>query len=84
MSYHDPYRPSSARGEGASAPKAEVYKEPDPETTVPDGTTKEVLAWVGNDADKAKLALDKEESHDEPRKGLVKELNSIIDDDEDE
>lgn len=82
MPFHDPYRPASAIGDGASAPKAEVPE--DESTKVPTGTTKEILAWVGDDQERAEQALDAEEKHDTPRVGLVRELRKIAGADEDE
>lgn len=40
----------------------------------PSGSTAEVLAWVGDDLDRARLALDAERNRPDPRKGLVSEL----------
>jgi len=45
---------------------------------VPEGSIKELKAWVGDDKDKAQLLLDDENSKDEPRKTLVKALEEII------
>lgn len=44
---------------------------------VPEGTIKEVLDWVGEDADKAVEALTAEEAG-ERRKTLIKSLEEII------
>ena len=49
-----------------------------PEEPVPDGTTAEILAWVGGDPDRAQRALDKEQTSDRPRSGLTGELNKIL------
>lgn len=56
------------------APEAPVTEE----QTVPEGSIKDVLGWVGEDPTKAKAALDAETSG-EKRKTLVKELNAILD-----
>lgn len=82
--FHDPFRPSSARDEDGAQPR--TVAEPDPVAEVPDGTTKEVLEWVGDDKDRASLALQKEQDHDDPRKGVVEKLTKLLekDDDEDE
>lgn len=45
---------------------------------VPEGSIKEVLAWVGEDVDKAKAALEAEEAG-ENRKTLVAKLKEITD-----
>lgn len=57
---------------------------PAPETAageaVPAGTSKEVLAWVGSDKDRARAALTVEQESDEPRKGLTRELEELLSD----
>lgn len=78
--FHDPFRPSSARPDGYQTPSAQSSESEDTSSNVPSGTTKEVLAWVDGDKERAQQALDVEESHDDPRKGLVKELNQVLDD----
>jgi len=45
---------------------------------VPDGTTAEILHWVGDDQDRAQRALDKEQADDRPRAGLTGELKKIL------
>ncbi len=78
MSFHDPFRPKSAQPADAQSSSA-TYGEPEkPANDTPDGSTKEVLAWVDGDVEKAQLALDKENEHESPRKGLVRELNEIL------
>lgn len=52
------------------APQTEV-------ATVPEGSIKEVLAWVGEDATKAQAALDAEKSGDK-RTTLISKLEAII------
>jgi hypothetical protein len=47
------------------------------EEAVPEGSIKEVLAWVGDDAEKAEKALSAE-LDGENRKTLVSKLNEII------
>lgn len=49
---------------------------------VPDGTTEEVIAWVGDDKDRAKRALDKENAGDNPRVTLVEPLEKVLEPDE--
>lgn len=41
---------------------------------VPDGSTKEILAWVGDSEERAAKALAAEKSRDKPRSTLVKAL----------
>lgn len=80
--FHDPYRASSARGD--DAPKAAAVAAPqNEEDKVPSGTTKEVLAWVNGDKDRARRALEAEQADSSPRKGVVNELNEILAEDED-
>lgn len=67
MAYdHNPYG-----GHEAVVEQVPPAKGPD---EVPDGSTKEILAWVDGDADRAALALEAERSRDEPRKSLVEKL----------
>lgn len=47
------------------------------EATVPEGSIKEVLAWVGDDATKAQAALDAEKTG-EKRTTLISKLESVI------
>ncbi|MBR8638593.1 hypothetical protein KEF29_03085 [Streptomyces tuirus] len=44
-----------------------------------EGTAKEVLAWVGDDPDRAAEALEAEQAKDSPRSTLVKTLQKIAD-----
>lgn len=44
-----------------------------------DGTAKDVLAWVGDDPDRAEEALAAEQAKDSPRSTLVKTLQKIAD-----
>lgn len=43
----------------------------------PDGSIDEVLAWVGDDHDRAQQALDAENAKSSPRSSLVSKLESI-------
>jgi hypothetical protein len=45
---------------------------------VPDGTTAEILRWVGDDKARAQRALDKEQQDDRPRAGLTGELRKVL------
>ncbi len=60
------------------APAQEPQAEPAQELKVPAGTTKEVLAWVGDDKDRARAALEVEQKSGEPRKGLTRELEERV------
>jgi hypothetical protein len=44
---------------------------------VPTGTVSQVMAWVGNDADKARRAEEKENERDNPRQSLLDKLDDI-------
>ena len=46
---------------------------------LPDGPAAAVLAWVAGDADRAREALDAERAKRKPGKGLVEELEQILD-----
>lgn len=52
--------------------------ESDSQSDVPEGSIKEVTAWVGDDKDRAQAALDEENKKDNPRKSLVEKLEDII------
>jgi hypothetical protein len=71
---------TSKKSTSASAPKAEekAPEQQDQGEQVPDGTTAEVLAWVGDDKARAQAALDKENADDSPRKGLTGELEQML------
>lgn len=44
---------------------------------VPDGNADEVLAWVGDDTERALAAIEAEEAREKPRKTLLAKLDSI-------
>lgn len=46
--------------------------------TVPEGTIKEIVTWVGEDKDRAKAATDAEQKADEPRKTLLNKLKEVL------
>lgn len=46
---------------------------------VPDGTIAEVLDWVGDDLDRARVALDAEQAAKKPRTTLVGALTELLD-----
>jgi hypothetical protein len=60
-----------------SAPEPQV-EEQQTESEVPDGTSAEVLSWVGDDKGRAQAALDKENADESPRKGLTGELEKLL------
>lgn len=70
---YDPYR---AEGDDEAVAAPEPVEPPAPKA--PTGTNKEILAWVGDDKERAELAHAAEESADRPRKGLLKELAEIL------
>jgi len=47
------------------------------ETTVPDGTAEDVLAWVGDDTERALAAIEAEEAREKPRKTLLAKLEGL-------
>ncbi|MCK2242152.1 MULTISPECIES: hypothetical protein [unclassified Crossiella] len=47
------------------------------EDPVPEGTAEEVLAWVGEDTERARLALEHEQARERPRVTLSKELERL-------
>lgn len=56
----------------------------DPETTeppvgdaVPEGTAADVLAWVGDDPDRARQATEAEQGREKPRTSLITRLDRI-------
>lgn len=60
-------------------PPQEQPPEPEPEDeSVPDGTSKEVLKWVGDDKERAQAALDKENASNKPRSTLVDDLEKKL------
>lgn len=76
----NPYKPRKRNNEEAVVEETVVETPKTEETAsneVPEGTIKEVLDWVGEDADRAVEALSAEESG-ERRKTLIKSLEEII------
>lgn len=47
-------------------------------SNIPEGNITELKEWVGEDKDRAQLLLDEENSHESPRKTLVKHLEEVI------
>lgn len=81
MSFIDPFEPKGEATTEAPAGSDEVESN---ENGVPKGSSKEVLEWVGEDQERARQALEAEQSDDKPRKGLVKELEELLEVPEDE
>lgn len=75
--YQNPYLPHSLRTD--DVPSA-APKQPQPMTIegIPVGTTVQIVAWVGDDPERAKLALDREREQDRPRVRLVTDLTTVI------
>lgn len=59
-------------------PEAEGSSESGSGDQVPDGPAKDVLAWVGDDSDRAVAALEAEETRDQPRTTLVAALEKVV------
>lgn len=77
MSVGNPYAAKTPKP--AKEASGEVVAPEEPKTPeVPAGSISEVLAWVGDDLDRAKLALDAEKAG-HARKSLVKKLTGIVD-----
>lgn len=78
----DPYAAGSFEGDGvkffapeAPAPVEEVVE--DDSVKVPVGSVAEVLEWVGEDQERAQLALDVETAGHQ-RKTLLKQLKDLV------
>jgi hypothetical protein len=69
-----PKKTKKAATKKVSAPEpAEVESD-----SVPEGTTKEILAWVGDDKERAASALDAEKANEKPRKSVVEPLEEML------
>lgn len=88
MSDTDPYMaPDAPNVEVAKTPAVDSFDQPvaekpveapvTEEQAVPEGSIKEVLAWVGDDATKAETALSAEQVG-EKRTTLISKLSAII------
>lgn len=85
MSEHDPYAPKDPAifvnrfetGDAVQPSDGALVSAPQP-PSLPQGTSAEVLAWVGEDTDRAQQALDAENDSHKPRKGLIEELKEIL------
>ncbi len=81
---------SSAPAEALSSPapdatpagSADTQTRPESTLTVelPQGTTKELVAWVDGDLVRAQAIIDAELATDQPRKGLLSELQELVND----
>jgi hypothetical protein len=90
MSETDPYAApvsEEAKFDTTEAPYAGVTETPavqpvnvpqQADLTVPEGSIKNVLGWVGDDRTKAQAALDAENKADDPRSTLVSKLEDIL------
>lgn len=74
-------QPDAGDGEREDAPGVDADGDGTPDDTdgdgVPDGTADQVLTWVGEDAEKAKLALAAEQAKAKPRSTLVAALDKL-------
>lgn len=64
---HDPFAPGSANP--APVPV---------EASFQGGTTSEILAWVGDDKERAQTALEAEQAQEVPRKNLMYQLERVL------
>lgn len=69
--------PYKAKSRKKSAPTPEPVEE---KLVAPEGTIGAVLTWVGEDKDRAEVALEQEKAEDRPRKSLTAQLEEILDD----
>lgn len=66
------------------APTDEAQAAADAANAVPSGNVAEVLEWVGDDVDRAALALSAENDRSRPRKSLVESLEAVVSGDADD
>ncbi len=71
LEFIDPFAPKG-EAEQDEQPKGKSSTHAD--NGVPKGTIKEVLAWVGDDTERAHQAFDAEYLDDTPRKGLIRQI----------
>lgn len=74
--FHDPFRSGASNDSSAEEEKQEQPVETGPQ--VPNGTTREILSWAGDDKERAQAAIDKEAADEHPRKGLIAELRKRL------
>jgi hypothetical protein len=81
LSTHSPVEPIDDDARALLEPQAEGEGPEDPQEPPAeldiDATAKEVLAWVGDDPDRADEALAAEQAKDSPRSTLVKQLEKL-------
>ncbi len=79
-SSHDPYSPEPTRVPDPLVVDADgtVVDSTGEEMVVPKGSSAEVMEWVSGDEEKARMALEEEESTNKPRKGLVNDLKELL------
>lgn len=57
---------------------SELPSAPESGIEVPDGTIKEILAWVGDDTERAEAAADAENAAENPRPTLLDKLKKVV------
>lgn len=78
---HDGVRTLLPGPAAAGVVDEQPVSEPEPEPIgdeVPDGSAKDVLAWVGEDSDRAIRALEAEGRREPPRKVLMGQLEKVV------
>lgn len=63
---------------GGNFPSKQIELRIIEENKTPTGTSKELLAWVGTDPERAQRVLDQENATDKPRKTLVEPLEKLL------
>ncbi|MFL4904823.1 hypothetical protein ACJ6WF_16950 [Streptomyces sp. MMS24-I2-30] len=79
VSTHSPVEPLDDEARALRDAPAEEPQEPTgpPADLDIDGTAADVLAWVGEDPERASKALEQEQAKDKPRSTLVKQLEKL-------
>jgi hypothetical protein len=67
--------------DGDAEQEPDAPEHPDGDELDVDGTAADVLAWVGDNPERAKQALDAEQAKDKPRSTLVKQLEKLAEQD---
>jgi hypothetical protein len=76
VSTHSPVEPLDDEARALLEPPRKETGEPPTELDI-DGTAADVLAWVGEDRERAAVALEAEQAKDKPRSTLVKQLEKL-------
>ena len=76
VSTRSPVEPLDDEARALLEPPAEEPEGPPAELDI-DGTAADVLAWVGEDPERAAEALEAEQAKDKPRSTLVKQLEKL-------